>query len=337
MADGHFFQDAPSVGWIDWSLRLIPWISVEKEPSILRASESFLKSLIAIRPISTNPNFANEYSLFLQTHFYNTSHPVKLSIPPHIFKTHLESKALLGVELRDGKQLIGIVFCWKAGILCGEPTGLITWLCVHPLWLRRGVTNRLLRAMWKLAQPMPSFWFRNDGWLKSPLPPVMTETRIVRSKRGQQTILVPFKTSSYNIQHIPFNKNMQNIFKKKDQKSIVLSLDKPPLLETWRYIVNQYTTLYVFLQPTFEQERFSNEDWCEVVAWHIETSKSTSDFEIAQYTEAIWNAIQYTWIDAPKSMPHIENLWHLGGQSSWSVVGLDPGSSIRSVVSFAMV
>jgi hypothetical protein len=320
--------------------------SSPKSPGLLLADTTFPQqppSPSGRPPVPTNPAFAQEYSTFLSNWFYDPTHSVTLAIPPVLFQQMLGT-SLQGIELRTPQNaLVGVVFCWRLGELCGKPTGLITWLCVHPTWRKRGVSNVLLRAMWRHAQPCPSFWFRNDGWLQSSLPPIHTEPRIVRKCRGQQgytlkkiaaqTLLTTLKTS----------------WLQRNPTGLVLDSANqiPPLLEAWQLSHHQKPMITLFLQPTFEVQRPKEavksvelqvfqrqmyQPWCEVIAWLPHST--LSPFSEQMYIEAICDGLPYTWIDAPSTMPHIDSLWLQGGRSTWSAVGFDPGTPFqRSVLS----
>lgn len=318
--EGHFFQQAPSVSWLSMLWRLLD--STPKPSTLLPPADTHFPS----QPLSptgkppqlARPEKAAEYSTFLANWFYLPTDPVTLYPPPQIFQNTL-GKDLLGVELRTPQEaLVGIVFCWRAGTLCGKPTGLITWLCVHPTWRKRGVTNVLLRAMWRTAQPCPSFWFRNDGWLKSSLPPIHSESRIVRKCRGQQ---------GYSLKKVdaqPLLVALKEYWLRNNKTGLVLDPDrKPPLLEAWQLSHHQKSVITLFLQPTFEFQRQTFQPWCEVLAWLPHTE--LPPFSEQMYIEAICDGLPYTWIDAPSTMPHIDSLWLSGGRSTWSAVGFDSG------------
>lgn len=338
MAEQHFFQQVPSVGWLTMLWRAID--SSPKPPSLLLADHTFPQqpsSPTGRPPAKATPAFAQEYSTFLSNWFTEPTHPVTLAIPPALFQQTLGT-SLQGIELRTTQNaLVGLVFCWKAGELCGKPTGLITWLCVHPTWRKRGVTNILLRAMWRQVHPCPSFWFRNDGWLKSSLPPIHTETRIVRKCRGQQG----YSLKKVQVQHhLPA---LKTYWLSQHPEGLVLdSTNTPPLLEAWQLIHQQKPMITLFLQPTFEVQRpteavksvevqvfqrQTQEPWCEVIAWLPHTE--LPPFSEQMYIEAICDGLPYTWIDAPSTMPHIDSLWIQGGRSTWSAVGFDPGTPFQ--------
>lgn len=311
-----------------------------KSPSLLSADPNFPQQPLSPTgrpPFKATSAFAQEYSTFLSNWFYDPKHPVALLIPPSLFQQTLGT-SLQGVELRTPQgTLVGIVFCWKAGTLCEKPTGLITWLCVHPTWRKRGVTNVLLRAMWRQVQPCPSFWFRNDGWLQSSLPPIHTETRIVRKCRGQQ---------GYSLKKVEarlFLSTLKTSWQRANPNGIILdSTSVPPLLEAWQLSHHQKPIVTLFLQPTFEVQRPKEavksvelqvfqrqtyQHWCEIIGWLPHTD--LPPFSEQMYIEAICDGLPYTWIDAPRSMPHIESLWLSGGRSTWSAVGFDPGTPFQ--------
>jgi hypothetical protein len=98
-------------------------------------------------------------------------------------------------------------------------------------------------------------------------------------------------------------------------------------LEAWQLSIPKGPLITLFLQPTFEVQRQTQEPWCEVIAWLPHSTLSL--FSEQMYIEAICDGLPYTWIDAPRSMPHIESLWLQGGRSTWSAVGFDPGTPFQ--------
>jgi hypothetical protein len=100
---------------------------------------------------------------------------------------------------------------------------------------------------------------------------------------------------------------------------------KHSLVEVWEY---KLTGTLLILQSTFENELFTNSRWCEIIYWVSGTS-----YRDILCIEAIVDALPYDWIEAPSTLPNLGN-WHSGGQSSWSVHGLDPGCPVlRPVLS----
>jgi hypothetical protein len=195
----HFFTQAPTVSWSKWLWRRVSGRSVEPQliPSTLPTKE-FPVGPTGTRATKCLPLHAKEYSQFLMLYFYTQQDQtsLRLELPPSLVQDHLTSGYWIGAELRDSdKKLIGLVICQHAGSFKGAPMGLISWLCVHPEWRHRGVTNVLLRAVYCFSQPKKIFWWRNDGMLKSPVPPVISESHIQRRKGIPQGGIKPVPAS----------------------------------------------------------------------------------------------------------------------------------------------
>jgi hypothetical protein len=81
-------------------------------------------------------------------------------------------------------------------------------------------------------------------------------------------------------------------------------------------------------QPTFEREnRTSNRTYSEIVGWVV--SEQMKPLNAAMYIEILLDEIFLTeWYEAPLEMPHLDSKgWQIGGLSSWSTLGLDPGTA----------
>jgi GNAT superfamily N-acetyltransferase len=261
-------------------------------------------SYLGTKPSRAVKQNALSYSKFLAQYFSST---YPLQIPPKLFE-NLES-TLTGAELRTStNQLVGVAFSFYLGKIDDVEAGLITWLCVHPEHRKKGVADVLLHAVQTYTYPRTIHFFRNDGWLKSPLPPIWTETRIFRKQMYRP---------SKHVQRVSLE-SKRDLIKaswKKDYPDGLI-LDDPkhlnPLTEVWTY-----RSTVLLLQPTFEQR------WCEVLYWVSELP----NYETALNIEIILDTLPYTHIDAPQQMPHTLE-WSVGGQSTWCAHGLDPGSPV---------
>jgi len=311
-----FFQSSDSLSWFTWLGRQL--ISTPHDPTLIPIKPKIIVPYMNLLPTLAKKSNVKEYSSFLTKYFTES---VKTYIEPELFENYLEN-GLIGAELRDkNKELIGIVFSWYVGIIKNTPTRLVTWLCVRPNMRKKGVTGCLLNAICSLSYPRTIHLFRNDGWLKSPLPPLWTDLRIYRKRVLRMTTAV---------QRVSLDQKRSIIYeawKKAYPQGLIL--DDPSykfsLVEVWEYKSNG--TLLI-LQPTFENTLFTGCRWCEIIFWVCSDS-----YESKLSVEAIIDALPYTWIEAPSRLPNLGN-WSTGGQSSWFAHGLDPGSPVlRPVLS----
>lgn len=325
-ADQHVFQEAPCIGWLAALWRFVDFTT--KPPSLLQAAPGFPK-----QPISptgqaatlAKPEHAQEYSTFLANWYYKATDPVILAPPPEVFEKNL-GKNLIGIEVRTPQKfLAGIIFLWRAGRVCGQPAGIVTWHCVHPTWRKRGIPNVMLKALWRAVQPCISFWFRNPHGLHFALPPITMEYRIVRKQRGQ---------TQYSVKRVslqPLLPQLKTEWLKRNPTGIVFDPDgELPLLEAWQLQIRNQPIVTLFVQPTFEWKRQTGESWCEVITWL--THSTLNSFSEQMYIETICDSLPYTWIDAPTSLPHVESLWLKSNLSTWSAAGIDPGNPFQRPV-----
>jgi GNAT superfamily N-acetyltransferase len=257
----------------------------------------------------TCPENANEYSEFLQAFFVKSSQG-KLRVPPDVLKT------LKGAEIRDPttNTLIGIVFSAYMGTLLKTSVGLIPWLCVHPDWRKKGIADLLLHAINFYAE-RPIHFFRNDGWLKSPLPPLWNEGRIQRKRnpfRPQiQLQRIPLTTVIDRIKSAWTTKNPTGLFFYEPRRSLVA---------VW-----SYRSTLLITHPTFEE--INQKRIAEILFW-----VGPETYETTLHIEAMIDSLPYDSIEAPHTLPHMDG-WSSAGQSSWSIYGLDPGIPTRPVLS----
>jgi hypothetical protein len=88
------------------------------------------------------------------------------------------------------------------------------------------------------------------------------------------------------------------------------------------------SSVRICIQPTFEITGGLRS--CEVLCW----TTQKNEYETSICIEAILDSLPYDIFEAPNEMPHMDSIWELGGQSSWSLYGLDPGKSvIRPIIS----
>ena len=312
----NFFKDPPAISWLTWIQRRI-W-SINKEPALINytlSPNNILQNGLK-KPTKCLPSSAPEYSKFL-VKYYSTE--ILLYIPQEMLQYYLNHN-LIGVEVRtDDNALVGLVFSWYTGLYNDINTRLITWLCIHPSWRKKGVTDSLLYTMQKVCLPHTVHFFRNDGWLKSPLPPLWTDIKIARKR------LEKYITTVERVSLDSKRKIISDFWKKKNPNGILLDdvLNINPLIEVWEY---KPTNMILILQPTFENEPYSNKRWCEIMFWVCGNT-----YDCAMAVEIIIDALPYDLIEAPSTIPHLDG-WNTVGQSSWSVYGLDQGSPVMRPV-----
>lgn len=334
----RFFEDAPVLSWISWTTRRL--FGTEKEPSLIQtqllAQPIYSPTGIPAHP--TKSENAKEYSEFLYKHFYTSNHTVSLYIPPSVFE-----KDLKGIELRDiDKRLVGVVFCPYAGLHNSNHVGVITWLCVSPSWRGKGVTNCLLRSIYKHCQPQQIYFWRNDGWLKSPVPPIHSDSRIIRKRQSLRTNITVSK-HMIPVRRVPVStlrKQWKDDWMVKNPKGLFIddSMCNTHYTEAWERKLSNHKSIVVYLQPTFEIQKATNESWAEILGYTItgedKERETMAEYEIAQNIEAILDNIPYQWFEASKTLPHLENGWQAAGTTTWCVLGLDPGIPVmRDVLS----
>ena len=326
--DTHFFSAAPVISWMTWIWRKL--LGVQKEPSLISNS-----NLPLYLPSMDHTNFliqkcdhqkAKEYSRFLNEYYYiSKDTQLNLSIAPELLQSQLRIGRWIGVEIRNRstQTLVGIVFSLYAGAYQQTPMGLITWLCIKPEYRKQGFTNLLLRAMYAMNQPTTIYWWRTDGWLQSPCPPVYTQTKIIRRARcnsSENTFIHRHELSDVFVAE----------WKRQNPGGILLYAKgvTNPLLSIYEYRHSQTEYVMLAFQPTFEREnRTSNRTYSEIVGWVV--SEQMKPLNAAMYVEILLDEIFLTeWYEAPLEMPHLDSKgWQIAGMSSWSVLGLDPGTA----------
>ena len=336
-----FFIDAPVISWRQWLIRrAAEWIQQPVEPSLLNSNlrSQPIQSPTG-RPVeSIQPSACEEVAKFLEIHFANQSSPVRLVIPPTILAQHVQTGQWKGFALRTHKgSLVGVVWCLYAGLWNGTSVGLITWLCVEPSWRKRGVVNCLLRTVAKDTPPWRIHLWRTDGWLQSPIPPVYTQTKLVRRSIKQRTNVRtrPMQDQTIQIHKGSWPDIVISSWKKANPTGICLQGGAFPTdLMLWKRTIGSAHT-YIVLQSTYEVDKTTGGQWCEVIHW-CTTQAQQSSLEQAMNLEAILDQTPFAWFEAPDTFPHLDGgSWSQAGQTSWSLFGLDPGIPVqRPVISF---
>lgn len=322
----HFFTEAPTVSWFKWFKRKLLG---SREPMTLLPStlptgpSAIQETATGLKPHRMTAGRAAVYSKFLHDYYYSKQGDLRLKVPEAVLRQHLQEGDWIGAEVRDcDGVLAGLVLCQYAGLYSTTARmGLITWLCIHPTWRSKGLVNALLRAVYSFAHPMNIFWWRNDGWLQSPCPPVLSQTRMIR--RVPRTMRLPIHTCKlHELGHLI----VQN-WSQQNKNGLVLydHVYKTGLVEAYIFYKDA-NALIVCIVPTFETRH--GQTFCEVVGW-CTLGTTVQEYETRQYFETILDAVPYDWVDAPTEMPHVEFSWTLQGMTSWCCMGLDVGTAAQ--------
>jgi hypothetical protein len=332
----HFFQEAAYLSWPSWLFRKV--FGNSQAPSLLESDldKNPLPPLPkGIQQQRAKPEYAKEYSLFLETYFYESSASVKLKIPEYILIKGLTERSLVGVEARDSQnRLVGCVFNQYAGLLNinGKevPTGLVTWLCVSPTWRKTGLASCLLFFLYAYSQPRKIHWWKNDGWIRSPLPPIHTLTMYMRNKQLNrvQMAAVYKKAICRPVPLASWRQEFINQWKTRNESGIVLddlnpSSPSSTLFKVYECIVSTKSSAAILLQPTFEVKTGQMQG-CEIIGWAWK-GYIPSHYEQAHFLETMLDQLPYMWFEAPFEFPRLDHLWTYSHKTSWSCIGLDPG------------
>ena len=316
-----YFKDAPCVKWKDWAWSLLPF-QQSKEPYPLSFSKpsTFVPETLRPRLISTTIEVARELSEFLGLYFYSNTSPYSLVLSPRLILHLLETKQMAGLEIRDQKGLlIACIFEFFMGMYMEKRVGLISWLCVHPQWRKKGITNTLCHAIsYDTTWGAEIKWFRNDALFRSSLPPIYSTKIIDRDIRQ--------RTHSY-IEKRNFESCKEEfiaLWKGANPTGFVFESSKvvPRQCMIWGF-EKEDTRLWVLLQPTHEVKRGKGKHGCEIL--HVVSRGFKDMYEQVQIFEMIVDSLPFDYCECPIGVPHIDALWIVKGVSTWSVVGLHPG------------
>jgi GNAT superfamily N-acetyltransferase len=328
----HFFSEAPVLRWAAWFWRRF-WVNHITKPSLISLHEitaQKIKENSQVKLSKAQPANANAYSIFLRIYFTKPKASLILDVHPHIISEGLSSGILIGIEARVGQQLVGFIVSSYGGKYLNTDVSIITWLCVHPDWRKKGITNMLLRSILKATSQRGIHIWRNDGWLKSPIPPTFSDTRIQRRRQSIRST-IGFQNSTHiqkgNLDR--WRAILRQQWLKANPTGIFFDdlQNIPPQIEVWTRAITRTTMIAVCIQPTFEMNATTRERWCEVIAWAVE-GQPLEDYSLSIAIESILDKQPYEWIDAPQMMPHLELGWVVGGSTSWSLLGLDPGCPV---------
>jgi GNAT superfamily N-acetyltransferase len=331
MSRRHFFNEVSCQSWINWTMKKLFSGNI-LEPTYIPCKlygKPLQKSVAGTWPVAAIPENSAEYCRFLQLYFYQQSTNLELKIPVKLLENGLKNKSITGAEIRDkDKILIGVIFDLYAGKYKDMEMGLVTWMCVSPKWRSKGIGSELLFAIYFFSQPRKIQWWRNDGFIKSPLPPFWHEGRIYRKKQIQRTVIsgqkqLQIRKSSLDI----WKSKIIEQWKLKNQFGLILDDSKfqSEFMELWETKFSPTQSAVLLVQPTFENYRNSKEIFCEIVAWAF-SKLPANEYEQAQLIEKMIDHLPYDWFECPATMPHLEEGWKYGSSLSWSCICLDYGT-----------
>jgi GNAT superfamily N-acetyltransferase len=338
----HFFSEAPVLRWISWLWRNVWPLQNESPPSLVSLDDFRTQQIRIPTGITlkrTTKERAHLYVAFLASYYSTIKDSYQLVLPLAHLQKWIESQFLIGIEAVDAQNhLVGIVWSSSGGTLLESKTSMITWFCIHPLWRGTGVANALLRTIVYETPTRQIHWWRTDGLLKSPIPPMYTQKRMTRQRR---TIRSTIGTVSLRVEKQPLSKwisSVQASWSKAHATGILLKASHEDInttsTEVWVMRTPGQHQIALVVQPTFERHRQTGLPWCEVLWWISEGQTNSTDYSLALNIEAMLDTLPYGWFDAPSALPHVEDEWVPTRDVSWSVLGLDPGSPVqRSVVS----
>jgi GNAT superfamily N-acetyltransferase len=330
MSERHFFHEVSCESWGTWIIKRIfgGQPAQPKHVSCPLDGKSLQKSVTGTWPIRARPEYAAEYTRFLQMFFYNSSSEFELKIPVHFLEYGLKNGSIVGVEIRDkDKILVGCVFDLYAGKYNTVEMGLVTWMCVAPSWRKRGVGSDLLFALYFFSQPRRIHWWRNDGVIQSPLPPFWYEKKIFRKRQIQRTVISGQKQLHLTKSSLSrWKSKFIEQWKSSHPTGIILDDTEfeTEFGEVWEIQFSPTLTAAIYIQPTFEKTKKTQENWCEIIAWAW-SRPTIQHYEQAQLLEKMLDLLPYDWFESSNQMPHFEHGWSNGPNSSWSCICLDYG------------
>jgi hypothetical protein len=340
----HFFQDAPCISWLDYIRRQLPYATTHPpallpdSPTMSPDQTKLQRSALGTLPRRMKAEHVKTYIQFLRTHFFPEDHAYSLQLPEQLFASMLKSGQWIGAEIRDTRNtLIGIVVSKYMG---EEPTlrksmGMIDYLCVHPQWRKKGITNSLLRAVYAFCAPQRKIQLFQKEGLPASIPPLSITCYYTRNKRKYtQPIYVKRvqEPPSNNIIYQTMKEYASLLCRPQSQQTI----SEIEIYETLPTQSNQ-TISGLLLYPTHEINKSTQQASAVIVGWY---SYSPSPSTLSYDLEAILDSLaHYNHYFAPSYFPRHEWLgWSASGYISTHAFHYDPGIPVSqhlvSLVSF---
>ncbi len=202
--------------------------------------------------------------------------------------------------------------------------GLTTWMCVHPMIRRSGLGSCLLFSLYdETKHSRKAHWWRNDGWLKSSIPPLYFQSKLQRKKQLYRTNTV---SKSLQVSKAPLSLWKTHCIQQwRTENPTGFVLDgKEWLVEAFESNVSSTVKLAVICCPTFERDKTTHATRCELLAWCWSNPPKTS-YEQAHFLESMIDQLPYDWIEAPTTLPHLDTGWTPIASVVWSVINFDSG------------
>jgi len=329
MANAHFFEDAPCFGW--WQYIQDSILSTQRSPQLLPNSEKMpqkvIRSPCGTFPSRMKPEKSHEYTQFLERHFYPESHTHSLQLPEKHVSAYLSSQHWIGAEVRDTRgTLVGIAVSKSMG---NEPTlkapmGMIDYLCVHPMWRKKGITNVLLRAVYTFSSqqtPSRSIQFFQKEGLPATIPPISMTRYYTRSPRKY--------TSQIPIDRIPFEKYSVVVpYIQDTMKDHAIKLFPPtwPIKTSEIQIYETKTGAGILLHPTYEINKTTNRLCATILGWYVRVPNILPmlSYELEGLLDSIPGFGHYY---APSFYPRLDCMgWSYAGIISTHAFHYDPGN-----------
>lgn len=329
MANTHFFEDAPCYGW--WQYIQDSILSTPRSPQILPNSDKMPQKLIrspcGTFPSRMKPECSREYSTFLERHFYPGSHPYILQLPEKHIYEYLSNEYWIGAEVRDTRgTLLGLAVSKYMGNepKLKESIGMIDYLCIHPTWRKKGITNVLLRAVYTFSsQQMPPRriqYFQKEG-IPATIPPLSMIRYYTRSPRKY--------TSQVPIRRILFEKYPTVLpYIQSTMKDHQIKIYPPrwPIKSSEIQIYEAMTGAGILLHPTYEINKTTNRSCATIVGWYVNTPDILPmlSYELEALLDSIPGFGHYY---TPSFYPRLDCMgWTYAGIISTHAFHYDPGN-----------
>ena len=251
-----FWEDAPTTSLTSYLKSYIPF-SVNKEPSIINneeldtrynenEEEALYKDMnsfeyYSVRSLNFERTF--EYINFISDNFYKEDLQVKKTYSLLYLMENIKNNNIYGVEIRDHetKKIAGIVLARDLGLLnfnqyrqSNISACLVTELCIHPSYRKRGLTNLLMRRLYKYSVRRGIYvhLFQIDS-INIPYIFPLNKTLVY----GRQNSGKKIDIEKYNINEIPltaeFISKIKRYYYLKNPNSIV-AFSKPQGVHVWQ-------------------------------------------------------------------------------------------------------
>lgn len=334
----HFWSDAPACGWATYLWRTVA--GRVSAPTVLPPSQALSPYADAVHPRLQLDGImsedAEEYSRFIEEHFYSVDSvgtlPIKMRLPKTLLEQRLGDGSWIGVSARThNRRLVGCVFSKYAGFYERYEAGIVDYLCVAPTHRKTGVADALLRSLYvecmRRTQQRAVQFFRKEGAFK-PLPPIWHDLYYGRPiLRG---------LNSYSVEHGVFDRKLWTDYVNHKPAEDILLHDHRNIPSEIRYAF--YGAVYVLYKPTYEYGPGEEAGRAILVDWWSLDSHIPLK-ELEESVLIIMDSLPYNYVYAPSVFPTVKTgYWRVEGTIGMYVFHLDPGvpfkRAVRSAVSW---